>query len=63
MVTIFHLSKTTLKVKSDFAQFIAKRAAYVAKAVEVLAEGRDITASEIIRDVDQQAIAVEEPSA
>ena len=43
------------KVKSDFAQFIAKRAAYVAKAVEVLAEGRDITAFKIIEYVEQQS--------
>jgi len=51
------------KVKSDFVQFIAKRAAYVAKAVEILADGREIIASEIIRDVEQQASATEEPSA
>lgn len=42
------------KIKDDFAQFITKRAAYVAKAVSILAEGRDINASEIIRDVEQK---------
>ncbi|MDE4455596.1 DUF262 domain-containing protein [Psychrobacter sp. DAB_AL62B] len=50
------------KVKSDFAQFIAKRAAYVAKAIRILAEGRDINASEIIRDVEEQASLIEEPT-
>lgn len=50
------------KVKSDFAQFIAKRAAYVSKAIRILAEGRDINASEIIRDVEGQASLIEEPS-
>lgn len=42
------------KIKDDFARFITKRAAYVAKAVSILAEGRDINASEIIRDVEQK---------
>jgi len=50
------------KVKNDFAQFIAKRAAYVAKAIRILAEGRDINASEIIRDVEEQASLIEEPT-
>ncbi|MGP5009972.1 GmrSD restriction endonuclease domain-containing protein [Psychrobacter glacincola] len=50
------------KVKSDFSQFITKRAAYVAKAIRILAEGRDINASEIIRDVEEQASLIEEAS-
>lgn len=50
------------KVKSDFSQFITKRAAYVAKAIRILAEGRDINASEIIRDVEEQASLIEEPT-
>ncbi|WP_440879126.1 GmrSD restriction endonuclease domain-containing protein [Vibrio natriegens] len=51
------------KVTHDFAQFIAKRAAYVAKAVETLAQGRDIVASEIINSVEQQLAVEEEVSA
>lgn len=51
------------KVTQDFAQFIAKRAAYVAKAVEILAQGRDIVASEIINSVEQQLALEEEVSA
>ncbi len=47
------------KVKGDFARFIAKRAAYVSKAVEILADGREIIASEIIREVEQ-AVAISE---
>lgn len=42
------------KIKNDFSQFIAKRAAYVAKAVELLAHGRDVVASEVIRDVEEK---------
>lgn len=52
-----------IKVTQDFAQFIAKRAAYVAKAVEILAQGRDIIASEIINSVEQQLALEEEVSA
>lgn len=51
------------KVTHDFAQFIAKRAAYVATAVETLAQGRDIVASEIINSVEKQLARVEEASA
>lgn len=50
------------KVKSDFTQFIAKRAAYVAKAIHILSEGREINASEIIRDVEEQGSLIEETS-
>lgn len=50
------------KVTHDFAQFIAKRAAYVATAVEILAQGRDIVASEIINSVEKQLASVEEAS-
>ncbi|MFA0284390.1 DUF262 domain-containing protein [Vibrio sp. 10N.222.55.F12] len=50
------------KVTHDFAQFIAKRAAYVATAVEILAQGRDIVASEIINSVEKQLARVEEAS-
>ncbi len=51
----------TNKVKSDFAKFLAKRASYVAKAVEILADGRDIAASEIIRELEQALTAQEQP--
>lgn len=51
------------KVTHDFAQFIAKRAAYVATAVETLAQGRDIVASEIINSVEKQLACAEEASA
>ena len=61
--TGFTGEKKVNKVKSDFVLFIAKRAAYVAKAVEILADGREIIASEIIRDVEQQASISEDPSA
>lgn len=40
------------KVKIDFSKFIAKRAAYVVKSIELLTTGRDIVASEIIRAVE-----------
>jgi hypothetical protein len=40
------------KVKQDFKNFIQKRAAYVIKAVELLVEGRDIHASDIINTVE-----------
>ena len=50
----------TYKVKSDFARFIAKRAAYVAKAVDILADGRDINASEIIKDVEEHASLIQD---
>lgn len=51
------------KVTHDFAQYIAKRAAYVATAVEILAQGRDIVASEIINSVEKRLVSVEEASA
>ena len=40
------------KVKADFKAFIQKRAAYVIKATEILVEGRDIHAAEIITAVE-----------
>ena len=40
------------KVKQDFKKFIQKRVAYVIKAVELLVEGRDIHASDIINTVE-----------
>lgn len=40
------------KVKQDFKNFIQKRVAYVIKAVELLVEGRDIHASDIINTVE-----------
>ncbi len=40
------------KIVTDFAAFIEKRAAYVEEAVQRLAEGRDISADEIMREVD-----------
>lgn len=43
----------TEKIKGDFSRFITKRAAYVVKAVELLAAGRAIVASEIIQTVEQ----------
>ena len=52
------------KVNQDFKNFIQKRAAYVIKAVELLVEGRNIHASEIINAVENvQAINPEEASA
>ena len=39
------------KIKTDFSNFISKRAAYVVKAIESLTDGRDIVASEIITAV------------
>lgn len=51
------------KVKIDFKKFILKRAQYVAKAVEILVEGRDINAKEIIDAVDRTATANNEISA
>ena len=52
------------KVKQDFKNFIQKRAAYVIKAVELLVEGRDIHASEIINAVENaQVVNVEETNA
>lgn len=48
------------KIKNDFSLFIAKRAAYVSKAVELLTAGRDIVASEIIRDVNQSFLESEQ---
>ncbi|MEN2751247.1 hypothetical protein AAIR29_06320 [Psychrobacter sp. FBL11] len=50
----------TYKVKSDFARFIAKRAACVAKAVDILADGRDINAFEIIKDVEEHASLIQD---
>lgn len=48
------------KVKKDFESFISKRAAYVARAIEILADGRDINATEIIRDIeDKQKVSSE----
>ncbi len=44
----------TEKIKIDFENFIARRAKYVARAVSYLAEGRDISANEIIREVESQ---------
>lgn len=52
----------THKVKVDFDKFISKRAAYVAKAIEVLSEGRDIVASEIIRDAEKDLVIVKDAS-
>jgi hypothetical protein len=40
------------KVKVDFKQFIMKRASYVTKAVEILLEGKEINASDIMREID-----------
>jgi hypothetical protein len=41
------------QVRKDFSSFIEKRAKYVVKAVEILTEGRDITASQIIHSVER----------
>ncbi len=46
------------KIKSDFNEFILKRANYVVKAVEKLADGRDITANEIINSVENCNIEI-----
>ena len=40
------------KVAADFKKFIEKRARYVAKAVSILTEGREINASEIMNEID-----------
>ena len=40
------------QVKKDLLSFIRKRAEYVVKAVELLTEGRDITASQIVQSVE-----------
>jgi len=40
------------KIKKDFQYFIQKRAQYVALAVSKLAEGRDFSANEIMKEVD-----------
>lgn len=40
------------KVKADFAKFMDKRAAYVEEAIKRLAQGRDVTANEIINEVE-----------
>lgn len=50
------------KVKIDFKSFMMKRAAYVAKAVEILIEGKDISATEIINEVDSRPLAPSEVS-
>lgn len=42
------------KIKIDFENFISRRAKYVARAVSYLAEGRDISANEIISEVESQ---------
>jgi len=47
------------KVKADFKAFLAKRAAYVSKAVDNLVEGKEINASEIINGVDSAMNDVE----
>jgi hypothetical protein len=46
----------TIKIESDFNAFISKRANYVLKAVSVLIEGRDISANEIISEVEEELI-------
>ena len=43
------------KVTLDYRKFIAKRAQYVAKAISVLTDGREITAYEIINRVESEA--------
>ena len=48
-----------VKITSDFEEFLAKRAAYVVKAVERLTDGRDIVASEIIKLVDENKVVEE----
>lgn len=47
------------KVKFDFEKFIEKRAAYVFEAVQLLVNGRDISANEIIKTVDEKLNAEE----
>lgn len=42
------------KITLDFHKFISKRAAYVCKAVEYFAEGKEITANEIVNLVETE---------
>lgn len=51
------------KVTEDFKKFLEKRARYVASAVAVLTEGREINASEIIYKVDNSAAVEKSDSA
>lgn len=41
------------KIKTDFSAFIQKRATYVARAVDLLTQGKEIFANEVIRSVDK----------
>lgn len=50
------------KVKVDFESFIKKRAAYVAKAVEILIQGKEISATEIMAEVDARLAIANEVS-
>lgn len=45
------------KVTVDFKQFIMKRASYVTRAVEILLQGREINASEIMKEIDARPVA------
>jgi hypothetical protein len=45
------------KVTIDFKKFIEKRAKYIAKAVEILTDGLEINAKEIINEVDMVSSA------
>ncbi|MBQ20479.1 MAG: hypothetical protein CMD31_06945 [Flavobacteriales bacterium] len=46
------------KIKSDFDYYIAKRAKYVVCAVNYLTEGREISANEIINEVESKKVEI-----
>lgn len=45
-----------LKIENDFKAFLSKRSKYVLQAVNVLIEGRDISANEIISEVENELV-------
>ena len=42
------------KIKTDFENFISKRAKYVVQAVNDLSEGKEISANDIINEIENQ---------
>lgn len=44
------------KIKTDFENFIAKRAKYVVKAVSELTQGKEISANDIIKEIESENV-------